>query len=339
MTARLARLTRTTMAALIAFVALVAGGTTAAIATTSALTTTTITLTGTISDPSGYPLANIKILLFKDGTDEGTLIGTTTTNSAGRYRFTGVQLVEGDTDYRLEATDGSGAHVFRSSSLNVGSGTTTTHNVTMLIAGFIQGKVSTQDGDAPAQPAKHVYVTAYGANAIGEANVSARGKFRIGGLPAGKYFLAFQGDAAFRDQCYSNILKGTEGCEGTTGATQVTVTAGQATTITPQVLNHPTSTLGGTVTDTSGNPVAGASIAVYTATKHMINDTSYTKADGTWSMRGIAYVGKVRIFARDSNAVLRDTWYRSAVDFAHATPVSVTEGSELTTLRISMPKK
>lgn len=243
MTARLVRLTGTTVAAICALVVLIAGGTTAAVAATSA-TATMDTITGTISDPSGYPLAAIKIRLFKDGADEGTLVGTTTTNSAGRYRFTGLQAEGGDA-YRVEGTDPSGAHVFLYSSFDVGSGTATTHNATMKLAGFIQGKVSTKSGTAPAQPAKRAYVTAYGEYAVQSVFVSAKGTFRIGGLPAGKYALEFlDRDDAFAAQCYNNVRMGSEGCEGTTGATRVVVTAGKATTITPQVFSHPTSLLG-----------------------------------------------------------------------------------------------
>ena len=78
MTARLVRLTRTTMAAICAMVVLVAGGTTAALATTSAVPTTG-TITGTISDPSGYPLAGITIQLWDNGAVEGSLVATATT--------------------------------------------------------------------------------------------------------------------------------------------------------------------------------------------------------------------------------------------------------------------
>jgi hypothetical protein len=232
------RLTRTTVAAICAMVVLIAGGTTAAIATTTAAPTT-VTITGTISDPGGYPLAGIKIELFKDGADEGTYVGTATTNDAGRYRFTGVQAEAGD-PFWFGATDSSGAHVYAYSGFNVGSGTVTTKNRTMSIAGFIQGKVSTKDGTAAAQLGKHVYVTAYGTDTVASAHVSAKGKFRIGGLPAGSYVLELiDGDDLFAAQCYNNVKMSKEGCEGTKSATHIKVIAGKAVTIAPQVMNRP----------------------------------------------------------------------------------------------------
>lgn len=240
MTARLARLTRTTMAAICAMVVLVTAGTTAAIATAAA-EPATVTVTGTVSDPSGYPLAGIKVELYKDGPDEGTYIATTTTSDAGRYRFNGVQGKAGDT-YRLQGRDPSGAHVALYSEFKLQAGTVTTNNTTVQLAGFIQGQVSTKKGTAAAQPGKHVLVTAYGERAVETVLVSAKGKFRIGSLPAGTYVLQLNDrDDLFATQCYDNVRMSKEGCEGTTSATRITVTAGKTVTIRPQVMNRPIS--------------------------------------------------------------------------------------------------
>lgn len=322
------------MAAICAMVVLAAAGTTAAIATTSA-TSTGVTITGTISDASGYPLAGIKIEMFADGADEGTHVGTTTTNDAGRYVFSGVEAEAGD-PFWFGATDSSGAHVYTYAGFTIGTGTRTTKNRTMPIAGFIQGKVSTKDGSAPAQPAKHAFVGAEGEDWGSDAHVSAKGKFRIGGLPTGKYTLTFL-DPDFADQCYSNIRAPFHGsCR-----TQVTVTAGRTTTITPQVFTHPNSTLSGTVTDTNGKPLEGIQVDAYTDKNRPINlDDPTTKADGSWTVDDIDWAGKIRIVARTHDGIpYRTTWYKSAVDFAHATPVTVTDGSEIGNLRIVMLAK
>ena len=42
---------------------------------------------------------------------------------------------------------------------------------------------------------------------------------------------------------------------------------------------------------------------------------------------------------RDSDEVLRDTWYVKAVDYVHATTVTLKEGSKITNIRITMLKK
>jgi hypothetical protein len=202
----------------------------------------TVTIMGTISDPSGYPLAGITIVLFEDGRDEGTRFGTATTDDVGGYRFARVRAMAGD-DYRVEATDDSGAHVSTCASFKIGPDITTMHHATMPIAGYIQGKVTTQNGTAPAQPGRHVCVTAAGETTVQAVYISVNGKFRLGGLPAGKYALAFHdSDLAFADQCYSNVRIDDDACAG---STKVTVTAGDTTTIEDQVLNHPTNVLDG----------------------------------------------------------------------------------------------
>jgi hypothetical protein len=198
---------------------------------TAQLTTTvapaTVTIMGTISDPSGYPLAGVTIALFEAGRDGHAPLGTTTTDDVGGYRFPRVRAAAGD-DYRVEATDDSGAHVFTCSSVTIGPDTSTTHHATMPVAGYIQGRVTTQDD---------VCVTAAGESTVQAVYVSVRGTFRLGGLPAGTYALAFHDSTlAFADQYYNNVR-----IDDAADAhpTRVTVTAGRTTTIEDQVLSHP----------------------------------------------------------------------------------------------------
>jgi hypothetical protein len=119
------------------------------------------------------------------------------------------------------------------------------------------------------------------------------------------------------------------------------VIAGRTTTITPQVLDHPNSELSGTVTDADGKPLGGIEIGVYTDKKRPINlHLATTKADGSWTVDDIDWAGKVRIMARThADDPYRTTWYKNAVDFAHATPVTVKDGSKITGLHISLPAR
>jgi 5-hydroxyisourate hydrolase-like protein (transthyretin family) len=143
----------------------------------------TATVTGTAFDPNGYPLAGIEIRLYDDGARDGSLVDTTTTDDAGRYRFTKV-LTDGTDSYRFEAEDMTGNHVFSCSpSFVVKAGVTANHDLTMKVAGIIRGRVATQHV---------VLVTADGRHAGGEVTVSSNGTFRLGGLPAGTYTVTFQ---------------------------------------------------------------------------------------------------------------------------------------------------
>lgn len=337
MTARLVRLTGTILAAICAMVVLVAVGTTAAIATTSA-TSTTGTITGTISDPSAYPLSGITVQLWDNGPDEGSLVATTTTDSAGRYRFANV-ATDGDDAYRFEARDTSGAHIdLYSGTFPIAAGKTTTHDGTMKVAGFIQGKVSTKDGTAAAQPAKNVVVEAEGGDTSQDVKVSAKGFFRLGKLPTGTYTVRFQDSTEkFSGKCYNNVPMSYNGrCPG---ATTVSVTAGKTTTLKPQVLDHKLGRLSGTVTDTNGAPLKGVQVEVRAASDEelWLNET-ITKADGSWTI-GSGYVGKVKVTVWDLDDVYRTTWYKNAVDFAHATALVLKDQGEISDISVAMPKK
>ena len=331
MNARPARLTRTTVSIIGAVLILVGGGTTAALATTS-IASTSGNITGTISDPSGYPLAGITVRLWDNGPDEGSLVGTTTTDSAGRYRFANV-ATDGDDAYRFEAEDLAGAHLYTySGTFVVPAGTTTTSNLTMQLAGIIQGKVSTKDGDAAALPGRNVLVEAGGR----EVKVSAKGYFRLGGLPSGTYRVDFRDTAGkFWPQCYNNVLMiAFTPCPGT----KVTVTAGKTTTLSPQVLDHRLGQLSGKVTDTNGAPLAGMAVEVRRASDQSILDEVTTKADGSWTS-GVNYVGAAKVEVWDPEDVYRTTWFKNAVDFAHATSLQLKVDGTLTGINVVMPKK
>ncbi|KQV75117.1 hypothetical protein ASC61_08940 [Aeromicrobium sp. Root344] len=192
---------------------------TAPVGLTTTLAPSTVAITGTISDPEGYPLAGILVALFANGRDEGVRVETATTDDIGGYRFTRIHTTVGD-DYRVETTDPSGAHVFSRSIVTITSGPTTTHHRTVQVAGHIQGTVTTRDAHR-LQSGTEVCVTASGVGAVHAVNVSARGRFRIGGLPAGEYALTFH-DSNPRSAAAPPVL--------------VTVAAGRTTTIEDQVL-------------------------------------------------------------------------------------------------------
>lgn len=171
-------------------------------------------VTGTISDPSGYPLAGITVALFTEGRDEGTRLDTTTTDDVGGYRFTRRHPVEGDA-YRIEATDPTGAHVFTRLIVTIDPARATPQDLTMPVAGYVQGTVSGRE-----LPATDVCVTASGAHATQAAYVSAKGTFRIGGLPPGEYAVAFQDEELVAHE-----------------PLMVSVTAGRTTTIEHQLID------------------------------------------------------------------------------------------------------
>jgi hypothetical protein len=331
MSARLARLSRTALVVgtLVALVA--AGG--AAVITTASAAPGTGNISGAIFDSGGYPLAGVKVTAHRDDNDQ---VAATTTDSAGRYRFDGL-ATDGDDWYRYRATDPTGRHIAKSSpQVVVKPGATSYHSLTLAAGGIIQGKAFTRQGSGPLVPAKLFVVTAdMNEDVNASSHVSPTGSFRVGGLPSGTYAIYYDDDPGVYDStCYHNIRRTQRGC---VGYTRVTVTAGQTTTLKTQVITHKLGALFGTVTDADGQPLEGMKVEVLTGpTDHAVPVT--TAADGSWRKVGIDYVGNLRIKVSDPAGTYRTTWYASAVDYAHATPVPLKDGAEVKNLHVTMPK-
>jgi hypothetical protein len=340
MTARLKRLTRTTTVTLLACLALVAGGTTALAATAAATTAAAkIQITGTVSDHGGYPLAGMTVQVVRADHEESNF-ASTSTDWAGAFGSPKIP-VDATTEYVLEVTDPTGRHLVTYSKEFTATAANRKQNVTMADAGVIRGKVTTKDGDV-VKPATRVVVTAN--NSISVAT-STLGKFSLGGLPTGTYALLFEDydedgtrpGPLFSSICYDNIPRPVGNCSD---ATQVKVTAGTVTTIHPQVLDHRLGSLSGTVTDTNGAPLKGKPVTIVAASdqSNWLGNAT-TKADGSWSVPGIKFVGKVKVSVEDPFEVYRTTWYDKAVDFAHATPLQLKDQGEIDDITIVMPLK
>jgi hypothetical protein len=317
-------------------VALVAGGTAAAITTATAATGTG-TISGTVSDPGGYPVAGATIKVSAYG---GASAGTATTDGAGRFSLSGL-ATDGDDLYRYKVTDPSGRHLADySTPVAVKDDATTYSNLSLKAAGIIQGKVYTKDGTGPLLAGKNVMVTADqsrdgGPN--GSIMVSPKGGFRLGGLPTGTYYVSFYDKTeVFDETCYDNIRRTQQGC---VGITKVRVTAGTTTTLPHrQVMTHKFGSFSGTVTDTAGQPLQGMKVEVHTTSSP--DDVAIpvtTGADGSWRKGGFDFVGQVRIKVSDPSGAHRTTWYVNAVSYATATPVTMKDEAQVKNLDIVLP--
>ena len=348
MTARLIRFTRTTTVTLLACLALVAGGTTALAATTAATTTAAkIQITGTVSDRAGYPLEGMIVQVVRADHEESDFAEART---FVKGIFTTPKIpVDAGTKYLLEVTDPTGRHLTAYSKEFAATAANRKQNVAMADAAVIRGKVSTKDGDI-VRPATGILIELNGTdsagNPVGGATTftSIKGAFSMGGLPSGTYsltFLDYDEDGTrvgplFRTICYDNVPLTAVEPDRCTGATTVKVTAGKVTTIHPQVLDHRLGSLSGTVTGSA--PLDNVTVDAYAANdpdNYLGEDR--TAGGGNWTINGIDYVGKIKLVARDDSGTYRTTWYKTAVDFAHATALQLKDQGEIDDITIVMP--
>jgi hypothetical protein len=349
MTARLLRLTRTTILAVLACVALVAGGTAAVAATTAGTTgATEIQITGTVSDRGGYPLEGMIVQVVRADHEESDF-AETRTYVGGKFGTPKIP-VDSTMNYLLEVTDPTGRHQKAYSKEFAATAANRKQNVTMADAAVIRGKVTTKDGDV-VRPATSIFVEAQGTDSGGRPAggftfTSSKGAFSMGGLPSGTYSLTFldydeentREGPLFQTICYDNVPLTAVEPDRCDGATLVKVTAGKVTTINPQVLDHKLGSISGTATDTNGAPLKGKAVTIVAANDQNVHlGERNTKADGSWSVPGIRFVGKVKVSVSDPFEVYRTTWYTNAVDFAHATALQLKDQGEINGITFVMP--
>ncbi|KRC66507.1 hypothetical protein ASE12_18070 [Aeromicrobium sp. Root236] len=223
----------------------------------------------------GAPLKGATIELYYKGDDgyEGPKLAVDTTDSKGAYSFTiNVNGLYGPADYlghTILIKDSQHRIVATSRSFTGLAGKTVTRNATVTKAATITGSVKRGDGVST----QNLRVNVFGPSksidpdrdlplAYDEVvSVASDGSFALYGLPAGDYNLGFtDAGKTYFPQCYDSAPF-SQFCED---ATVVHVDTGQKLGTNPQVMTTKGSRIAGTVTDTSGRPIAGAYVIVET---------------------------------------------------------------------------
>lgn len=248
----------------------------------------------------GKPVKGLKVELQWMGNDTfGAKLGVDTTNSKGAYSFPKLPGTdENDPDFSRKAviiTDPSGRIVATSRKFRDRPGKTVTRNVSVQKAASISGVLTRGDGRATTR----LRTTVVGPDVVIDPDydsdfvydttipVAKDGSFRVGGLPAGDYYLEFLDEGkTYFSQCYDNLPTATTECRGglnNTGkaiATKITVSAGQNIALNPQTLSMHGRRITGTVTDTSGRPIRNARVSTVAGDpqKRLTTDTSTSGA-------------------------------------------------------------
>lgn len=301
---------------------------------------TTYKVTGTVTDADGYPLANMDVTLSSHPADEDEAkVVTTRTDSGGRYTFKAAPATT-EKDYSLSAADPTGRYVERYAP-SFALTRNTTRDLALGAAGFVQGQVSTKDGSAAARPGSTVRVIALSDDdaAFADAKVSANGRFRLTGLPAGTYAVRFQDTShTFEGLCYDDVpwppSSDSETCATTT---PVVVKAGRTTTLKPQVLDHRLGVITGTVTDTKGAGIARTLVSAFGDDPGDLLAQARTDSSGAFVLKGVrAGTFRLEAFPWEIDRY-RERWYVNAGSFVRAKVLTMQDGGTVADLRITLP--
>lgn len=277
-------------------------------------------ISGTVTDSHGAPAGNVVVNV----TGAGGKRGGAATQADGTYTITGITA---DTyTVEFDPSDGISAPQYWNAQPKTGTPTplvvqtgevVTKIDAALEVGGSISGSVTDNLGN----PVAGVDVQAQGSvNVHGNAFTAADGTYTIGGLAADTYTVQFSpADATVVGQFWNDqLFNGTP--------TPVAVVAGHGVTGIDAVLAR-ASSISGTVTDSSGAPVAGASVTVSGAT--IGSATAHTAADGSYTIGGLpAGTYTVEYFPSDGTLTAQ-YWNGQPLD-GTPTPINLTVGQSET---------
>ncbi len=220
--------------------------------TTSSLTTGTIT--GTVANTSGQPLAGIDV----STTGQNGNVHAATTTSSGTYSLTGLAAYS----YSVSFSDPNNVYFSTSSVVSVTPGTSTTQNVTLYLGGTVTGTVTNTLGN----PLSGIDVSCLNGGVQTTTTTTGSGTYSCTELDYGSYTLSFNDP----HQVYGSATA------------SVTVTAGSTTQNEVLIAGSIT----GTVTSVSGKPLAG--INVSTSGQLGNSHSAITSSTGTYTLTGLA---------------------------------------------------
>jgi 5-hydroxyisourate hydrolase-like protein (transthyretin family) len=247
-------------------------------------------ISGTVRDAAtGLPLAGVYVDVYSAG---GSYLTYGYTDGAGAYT-TAAALASGtyhavtwsslgyvDELYDDVSCPGSGCSVTGGAPIAVTGGTTTGIDFALARGGRISGTVTDA---ATGLPLSGVTIRIYdtGGGIVDYGSTSGSGAYTTAALPPGTYHARTSNAAGYVDELHDGLPCGGGACSPTSGAA-IAVTAGSMVTGIDFALAGG-GRLTGTVTDAStGLPVAGVQVAVYSASGSYVA-YGYTNSSGAYT--------------------------------------------------------
>ena len=253
------------------------------------------TLNGTVTNDSGSPVAGATV----SATDSGNNYYSTTADGSGEYELevpAGTYTVEADNEsYAPTSVDGVGAVV----------GENTTTAITLNDAAIVSGTVT----DGSGNPVSGATLATYNSDFEGYQTTQSDA----------------QGNYEFEVSNGTYVVEASASGYADAEESGVSATEGQTTTV--DVSLGEAATIGGTVTDGDGNPVASAQVVVHDD-GYQVYETATTDAQGKYSIDVPAGTYTVRAdkdgYARASAEVDGTAGQTTAQDLALGVPAVIT---------------
>nr|WP_284694517.1 carboxypeptidase-like regulatory domain-containing protein [Geomonas sp. Red32] len=235
-------------------------------------------ISGTVRNRAGAPIAGVRVSASEAATGERGDSGTS--DAEGRYTIMSLRVG----NYRLSADGSTAGYVETKLPQPVAIAETgaQAENVDFVLfqGGEISGRVTDPDGN----PVLWMSVAAYDPvtwDEIGSTSTEMDGRYRLAGLPEGKYSIRFeQYGSKYPVQWYKKKFKREE-------AAQVDVSGTAAVTGVDTVM-VPGMALSGTVTDTNGGALADTKVEVYGGSEDEPFATTNTDSGGKYTVAALA---------------------------------------------------
>jgi protocatechuate 3,4-dioxygenase beta subunit len=285
--------------------------------------------TGTVTNSSSVPLANVSVIVVN--ASNVTQL-TVTTNSSGIYTASGLpagtyyartsnSLGFGNKAYNNKVCEACNAAAIGDPITVTTSGNTGGINFSLTSGGTVSGTIRIDGGSV----VQNVTVTAYtgGGASIASANSGSDGRYSITGLSTGTVFLKTSNSSGLLDELYNNIPCHVS-CDVATG-TGVAVVAGSTTNGIDFGLIQG-GVIGGTVTNASTTAGVAAAVVSFYTSSGVLAGSATTNGSGAFQSSALA-AGSYFALTTDARGLIPQLY--NQIPCLNCGPASVVAGSAI----------
>jgi len=290
----------------------------------------TATISGKVTVPAGVDPNQVWVAAF---TDTESWASSTGLAPDGSYELSG--LAPGNYKLEFYGYDAGALDQWYQNAVSSDAATTITLaagqaltgiNAALVKSATISGKVSVSAGVDLSSVVAGVYSPE--GSYVRSVLLSADGSYKVLGLVAGSYKIAFGGSNALT-QWYNNATSFET-------ATAITLTAGQDLTGVNAALVKG-ATISGKITAPAGVNLSEVTVNARTASNNLWAGSAPAEPDGTYTIAGLP-AGSYKLNFNGYGSGALDQWYNNAASFETATPVTLAAGQDLAGVNAALLK-